>query len=184
MYMRRGPRPNKSSRKESNLHGGISRPARKQGADNSMSARGLTVPPGFRSGIYHASPPDARRRREIKRIQKFKSTTWCARARGRFSRRARRRARKRRRVTAEGRPGHFPDRVDTILTVYTPVSLHGATKWKYEKRRVRAVVSRAIVVRAQPPFTLGERDCSFLSESISISAFNAFAIVIYLRETR
>lgn len=141
--MREGPWPNKSSRKESNLRGGISRPARKQGADNSMRARGLTVPPEFRSGTYHGHPRarDARCR-EIKRIQKFKSTT--ARLLPRFSRGDER--------GNDGelrrKGGHFLDRVDTILTIYTPVSLHGAAKWKYEKRRVRAVVSRAITERA------------------------------------
>lgn len=119
--MREGPWPNKSSRKESNLHGGISRPARKQGADNSAPLdrpSGIFVPTfTTHPRVCDAgAPPDPGRsgRREIKRIRKFKSSTRCGTSPGRWGRN--RGKLRRKGGLATSRPGRYD------LTVYTPIS--------------------------------------------------------------
>lgn len=85
-YMREGPWPNKSSRKESNLHYGISRAARKQGTDNGAP---LDRPSRHFVPAFTTHPRHLRcallgsGRREIKRIRKFKSLARCATSPGR-----------------------------------------------------------------------------------------------------
>lgn len=155
--MRVDPWPNKSSRKESNLRGGISRPARKQGADNGARWPSLR---NFVLKLPRIPVCDARARAKSARCEiksEFKSLNPPLDVRllpGARGEEASEKNYGRKGGLATSRPSRYD------LTVYTPVSPHGATKWKCGKQRAGVVVVSQTIIAFAPFAQRMQDDCA------------------------